>query len=105
MIVMRIKPRLLYPAEFRVPADSDYDDQEDFDPIDTPLMPLDLQDMKLRIDYINLPLLKYVFLLSILQMLVPEYTVLLMSGVLKCMRQVSSGITTSSKTIHLYGLP
>ncbi|KAF8680809.1 hypothetical protein AX14_004475 [Amanita brunnescens Koide BX004] len=46
---------LLYPAHFSVAADSNYNDQEDFEPVDTPLMPLRLQDMKLCLDYTNLP--------------------------------------------------
>lgn len=49
--------RLLYPTEFNVPADSDYDDQDQdaFEPIDTQLMPKSLQDPKLRFDYTRLP--------------------------------------------------
>ena len=49
--------RLLYPAEFNVPADSDYDDQDQdaFEPVDTELMPMSLQDPKLRFDYTRLP--------------------------------------------------
>jgi hypothetical protein len=49
-------PRLLYPAAFNIPGDSDYDDQEDFDPVDIDLlMPLEVQDKKLQLDYTNLP--------------------------------------------------
>ncbi|KAF8706958.1 hypothetical protein AX14_013751 [Amanita brunnescens Koide BX004] len=54
------RSELLYPAEFRVPADSDYDDQEDFESVETEVMPLTLQDMKLRLDYTDLPLLRSV---------------------------------------------
>jgi len=58
-----IHTRILYPAEFRVPADSDYDDQEDdFEPVDTDLMPLIFQDMKLRLDYVTAPPLVYVLI-------------------------------------------
>ncbi|KAF8315568.1 hypothetical protein F5887DRAFT_1084526 [Amanita rubescens] len=56
----RSRSQILYPAEFRVPADSDYDDQEDdFEPVDTDLMPLIFQDMKLRLDYVTAPPLVY----------------------------------------------
>ncbi|KAF8324384.1 hypothetical protein F5887DRAFT_1086609 [Amanita rubescens] len=55
----RSRSEMLYPAEFHVPADSDYDDQEDFEPIDTDLMPLVFQDMKLRLDYVTVPPLVY----------------------------------------------
>ena len=68
-LVLKTKCRLLYPAKFKVPDDSDYDDQEDFEPVDTPLMLLELQDMKLRLDYTHLPLL----------MCVPLYFCLLMA--------------------------
>ncbi|KAF8327068.1 hypothetical protein F5887DRAFT_1084051 [Amanita rubescens] len=49
--------QLLYPAEFDLPADSDYDnqDQDAFEPADMQLMPLLLQDPKLRYDYTRLP--------------------------------------------------
>ena len=67
--VINLSHRLLYPIEFRIPADSDYDDQEDFELVDTPLMLLELQDMKLRLDYTHLPLL----------MCVPLYFCLLMA--------------------------
>ena len=52
-----IRCRLLYPAEFNLPADSDYDeqDQDAFEPVDTQLMPLSLQDPKLHYDYTRLP--------------------------------------------------
>ena len=54
--------RALYPSGFAVPADSDFDDQDlSFEPVDTELMPLALQDMKLRLDYTTLPELPYVF--------------------------------------------
>ena len=43
-----------------IPADSDYDNQEDIEPVVTGLMPLVKQDPKLRIDYINLPEILYV---------------------------------------------
>ncbi|KAK2460212.1 hypothetical protein APHAL10511_007771 [Amanita phalloides] len=57
---VRSRSQMLYPAEFDVPADSDYDDQEeDFEPVDTDLMPLALQDMKLRQDYVTAPPLVY----------------------------------------------
>ena len=61
-LVLKTKCRLLYPAKFKVPDDSDYDDQEDFDPVETLVMPLALQDMKLRRDYTNLPDFEYVSL-------------------------------------------
>jgi hypothetical protein len=54
---------MLYPAGYDIPPDSDYDDQEDFEPVDTELMPLAFQDEKLRMDYTNLPPLEYVHLL------------------------------------------
>ena len=54
--------RALYPLGFAVPADSDFDDQDlSFEPVDMELMPLALQDMKLRLDYTTLPALPYVF--------------------------------------------
>jgi hypothetical protein len=37
-----------------VPSDSDYDNQDEFEPVDTPLMPLEAQDPKLRFDYSKL---------------------------------------------------
>jgi hypothetical protein len=43
-----------------IPADSDYDNQEDIQPVVTELMPLEKQDPKLRVDYINLPEIPYV---------------------------------------------
>ncbi|KAK2462433.1 hypothetical protein APHAL10511_005549, partial [Amanita phalloides] len=53
---------LLYPTEFNVPADSDYDDQDQdaFEPVDTELMPTSLQDPKLRFDYMRLPDMPYI---------------------------------------------
>jgi hypothetical protein len=50
--------RLLYPSlpGFTPPDDSNYDEQpEDFEPVDTDVMPLDSQDPKLKLDYTNLP--------------------------------------------------
>ncbi|KAF8337238.1 hypothetical protein F5887DRAFT_1078363 [Amanita rubescens] len=49
----------LYPQEMDVPADSDYDNQAEVEPVITDLMPLEKQDPKLRADYINLPELPY----------------------------------------------
>ena len=44
--------------------DSDYDDQSDFEPVDTELMPLANQDPKLQYDYMQLPkLTKYGYIL------------------------------------------
>jgi hypothetical protein len=52
--------RKLYPQDVDVPADSDYDNQQDVEPVGTDLMPLEKQDPKLQADYINLPELLYV---------------------------------------------
>jgi hypothetical protein len=48
---------MLYPKMtcFLAPPDSDYDNQSDFEPIDTTLMPLANQDPKLQYDYAQLP--------------------------------------------------
>ena len=43
-----------------VQGDSDYDNQEDIEPVVTELMPLGKQDPKLQADYINLPVFPYV---------------------------------------------
>ena len=43
-----------------IPADSDYNNQEDIEPVVTGLMLLVKQDPKLWIDYINLPEILYV---------------------------------------------
>ena len=45
--------RVLYPkiARFLAPPDSDYDNQSDFEPVDTALMPLTNQDPKLQYHY------------------------------------------------------
>ena len=40
-------------------ADSDFDEQEDFEPVDTVLMPLEDQDPKLMHDYLTVPDLSY----------------------------------------------
>lgn len=53
--------RKLYPEGFDIPDDSDYDNQEDIEPVVTELMPLEKQDPKLRVDYTNLPKIPYVW--------------------------------------------
>lgn len=42
-----------------IPADSDYDNQPEIEPVITDLMPLEKQDPKLRAHYIDLPELPY----------------------------------------------
>ena len=53
----------VYPKDIDIPIDSDYDNQEDVEPVITELMPLEKQDPKLCADYIGLPDLPYVLCL------------------------------------------
>ena len=84
----------------RIQPDSDYDDQEDFEPIDTDLMPLAFQDMKLRLDYTNLPALAYVPQIFHYLFVCLKPTI----AMLKCILLIKLVTTTSLSYTPLYGL-
>ncbi|KAF8326446.1 hypothetical protein F5887DRAFT_925345 [Amanita rubescens] len=58
-VVELTRSKKLYPRDMDVPDDSDYDNQEDVEPVITDLMPLEKQDPKLRADYIAVPEIPY----------------------------------------------
>jgi hypothetical protein len=90
--------RKLYPQDMDVPDDSDYDNQEDVDPVETDLMPLEKQDPKLQADYITLPEIPYALRLTYTRIFLTMFVYI---DIERC--NLSSRVITLLRSILLSG--